>query len=236
MFALLVVLSVIGNRPGGSFPPARTEAPITEEAPAATEAPAAPEFPAAKYCPTLQELRDQTDLDWTRVGGPNTGENCTYAYNTADYSYDPMPLLTGWMTTTAQEDGLVHVQKGDGSTVNSKATTIRLLSANPGLTSELQTKLTKEYAPSAGYNPSIVICDDCAAGFNDSFTPAAAPAAPSISGFTCSPIEGGYVCRASTPTNFVVPQGWRAYAGIPATWHEPGEDLGLQSQVSLYPQ
>ncbi|MFA5770062.1 MAG: hypothetical protein WC894_01040 [Patescibacteria group bacterium] len=200
----------------------------------ATEALPVPQPAGSVLCTTLEELRSQTGLDWTRVGGPSTGENCTYAYNTADYSYDPMPLLAGWMTTTAQEDGLVHVRKGDGSTVRSKATTIRLLTLNVGLTSDLQTTLTKEYAPSAGYDPSIVICDDCSG--TSSFTPAASPAAPSVTGFNCSPIDGGYVCKANPPANFVVPFGWKAYAGVTPQWYPSGTDLGPQSQVSLYPQ
>lgn len=193
--------------------------------------------PAAGYdCPTLQKIRSDTGLDWTRLGTPESGENCSYVYNTANYSYAPMPLLQGWMTTTARDDELVHVKKGDGTTVMSKATTIRLLAANPGLTSERQTDLTKAYAPSAGYSPDIVTCDDCSAGYVSSVTPAALPAAPSVTGFNCSPIDGGYVCKANPPANFVVPFGWKAYAGIPAQWYPSGTDLGPQSQVSLYPQ
>lgn len=200
----------------------------------------------APDCPTLGDLRLSTGLDWTRIGS----EPCGYNYNTADGSYKPVPLLINWMTTTARDDGLIHVKNGDGSFVNSKATTIRWLPKNPGLTSELQTILTKNYAPLAGYSPDLVVCDDCGLQATPATTsttgamtatPVATPAAltpPTVVNFNCTtPTPGGFVCNSSDglPHDFAIPNGWKALSGIPAQWQNSGV-ISNVTTVSVYPQ
>lgn len=179
-------------------------------------------------CPTLDEMRKLAGVDVTRVGT----EKCAWTYNRGDYNYaDTIQLPQNFFVNVATIDSqlgevVLSFEAKGGTCGNVKAATWRFKPDYPTLTLDQATQLLKNYAPSAGYDPSIIHQKGCensstnAASVNPPATATPAAAAqtgcPEVAGFRSEPIDGGCLYKASTPTRFQIPDGWYAHYGNPA--------------------
>lgn len=187
-------------------------------------------------CPSLEQARALFGVDVTLIGSEVGG--CAWTFNTGDYGFLPVNLPLGWYATTAEADGLVYIQSGDGSIgrIHAKASTWRLIVAYPGLTLERQVELTKAYAPYAGYDPSIVVCRGCGQPpAQQQINPQPdSSGCPLFGGSQTQPIgDGGCVYRGEIKTASV-PDGWWALSGNPPTRVDAGPVTG--NQISFYLQ
>lgn len=182
-------------------------------------------------CPKLDEARAAFGVDVTLIGT----ESCAYTWNSGDGSFKTVNRASGWIINSAEVDGLIYVRSGNGNTVQAKAATWRKMTENPGLTLELQFTLLTGFAalPQNAF-ASLVRCPECS-GFPPAVPAGAAPTCPAVAGFTNSNITGGCLYKSSTPASFVIPAGWKALSGTPATWAMSGTLPGI-TQVSLYKQ
>lgn len=193
---------------------------------------AAQQFGYHPQCPTLEQARVLFGVDVTLLGN----EPCAWVMNTGDYSYLPLNLPLGWIVTSAEPDGLVYVQAGDGSLgrIQAKAMTARLMVAYPGLTPQRQVELTKAYAPYAGYSPDIIVCR-CGQPPAQQVNPQPdSSGCPMFGNNQTAPIGDGGCLYNGAVVTAPVPDGWWANAGSPPVRVDSGRLL-TAGTASFYP-
>lgn len=213
------------------MPTVNYPATITALAPTATPPGTTTTTGVNPSCKTLVEARALFGVDVTLVGT----EPCAYTWTSPDGSYAPVNLAKDWIATTAQSDH-IWIDDGNDTRVSAHAATFRMKSLNPGLTVDTQFDLELAFAALPQNNfAALVACHGCVNTHVVPTPSAGVSPCPVINSFTASTIAGGCLYKSLTTANFVIPSGWKALSGVPATWTMSGT-LNNVTQVSLYKQ